>query len=220
MAGLAEAIQGAVGQPASVRVGTVDSSSPLVISAQGVQFDDVGILGNYAPQTGETVALLGQCSEAGSDPASWLALGSVRPATTPAGELASNVQDGMVAFTNTGYLPGIFLCSTAFVAPPSGSGMVTWRAGLNITGGAPNQGFASWEIREGADLSLGTLTAYVSADTRCISTSIATTLNLGSSAAVFGLTPGATYNITMTHRTNNAAAAANFVNREVCFNPS
>ncbi len=79
MAGLAEAIQGAVGQPASMRIGVVDSTSPLVISAQGVPFNDVGLLTSYAPQVGDVVALLGQSSGAGSDPASWLALGSITP---------------------------------------------------------------------------------------------------------------------------------------------
>jgi len=78
MAGLAEAVQGAVGQPASVRIGIVESVAPLVITAQGVQFEDIGILGDYAPQLGDSVALLGQSSEAGSDPASWLVLGVVR----------------------------------------------------------------------------------------------------------------------------------------------
>lgn len=77
MAGLAEAIQGAVGQPASVRIGTVESTSPLVISAQGVTFGSVGILGGYTPVAGDVVLLLGQSSGAGSDPASWIALGAV-----------------------------------------------------------------------------------------------------------------------------------------------
>lgn len=83
MTGLAEAVQGVVGQPASVRIGSVDAVSPLAISAQGVPFNDVGILGSYAPQVGDSVALLGQSSGVGSDPASWLALGAVTSAITP-----------------------------------------------------------------------------------------------------------------------------------------
>lgn len=75
MTGLAEAVQQAVGQPASVRIGTVTSITPFVVSAQGVPFEDVGWLGSYLPQTGDTVILLGQSSESGSDPASWAALG-------------------------------------------------------------------------------------------------------------------------------------------------
>ena len=80
MAGLAEAVQGAVGQPASVRIGTVDSLDPPVVSAQGVPFADVGFLRDYNPQVGDSVALLGQSSNAGSDPASWLVLGALSTA--------------------------------------------------------------------------------------------------------------------------------------------
>ena len=79
MAGLAEAVHGAVGQPASVRVGVVDGESPLQISAQGVPFEDVGVLNGALLVAGNPVVLLGQCSEAGSDPASWVALGSPSP---------------------------------------------------------------------------------------------------------------------------------------------
>jgi hypothetical protein len=81
MGGLAEAMQGVVGQPASVRIGTVDSLDPPVVSAQGVPFNDVGFLRDYNPQVGDSVALLGQSSNAGSDPASWLALGAVAGTT-------------------------------------------------------------------------------------------------------------------------------------------
>jgi hypothetical protein len=77
MAGLADAINGVAGQPASMRVGRVDSLNPLVVTAQGVPFEDVGVLGPYIPQLGDQVALIGQSSEAGSDPASWLALGAI-----------------------------------------------------------------------------------------------------------------------------------------------
>lgn len=90
MAGLAEAVQGAVGQPASVRIGTVTSINPLVISAQGVPFENVGFLNGLRPVLGQAVALLGQCSESGSDPASWLVLGSITaaPRAYQSGEVA------------------------------------------------------------------------------------------------------------------------------------
>jgi hypothetical protein len=87
MAGLAEAMQGAVGQPASVRIGTVDSTSPLVVSAQGVVFDGVGVLGGYVPVAGDAVLLLGQSSGVGSDPASWVVLGAVRSIPSPVARL-------------------------------------------------------------------------------------------------------------------------------------
>ena len=74
---LAQQIASVPGQPSSVRVGTVTSTNPLTISAQGVVFTNVGILGSYHPNVGDTVCLLGQSSASGSDPASWLCMGSV-----------------------------------------------------------------------------------------------------------------------------------------------
>ncbi len=76
MTGLADAVQGVAGQPSSVRVGVVESVSPPVITAQGVPFDDVGLLSSFLPLVGNPVVLLGQSSETGSDPASWVALGA------------------------------------------------------------------------------------------------------------------------------------------------
>lgn len=67
------------GSPASVRVGTVDSADPLRVSLQGTILDNVGLVGSYAPQTGDPVVLLGQSSAAGPDPASWVALGKPSP---------------------------------------------------------------------------------------------------------------------------------------------
>lgn len=93
MTGLAEAIQGAVGQPSSVRIGIVESIRPPVVTAQGVPFEDVGFIGSYLPVVGDTVALLGQCSDTGSDPASWLVIGSVN--ANPITEL----QAGQISMT-------------------------------------------------------------------------------------------------------------------------
>jgi len=77
--GLAEAVQAVAGQPSSTRVGTVTSTSPVEISANGVVFEDVGIANWYTPRLGDSVILLGQSSGTGTDPASWLALGSANP---------------------------------------------------------------------------------------------------------------------------------------------
>lgn len=95
MAGLAEAVQNAVGQPASVRMGVVESLDPVVITVQGTTFDDLGFLDGYTPVEGDTVALLGQSSEAGSDPASWLVLGKVQNG------VAEPMQAGVVLFSFT-----------------------------------------------------------------------------------------------------------------------
>lgn len=80
MASLAQQIAAAPGQPSSVRIGVVSSTDPLTIEAQGTVFTDVGVVRGYTPTTGDVVALLGQSSASGSDPASWLCLGAVESA--------------------------------------------------------------------------------------------------------------------------------------------
>lgn len=136
MAGLAEAVQGAVGQPASVRIGTVDSIDPLVVSAQGVPFEDVGVLDGYAPQAGDSVALLGQSSEVGSDPASWLLLGRVVPGGTVLGDA---IQAGTSNITVTAATSGTL--AIVFARPYSTAPSVS--ANINSGAGAT----ASWQSR-------------------------------------------------------------------------
>lgn len=73
---LAQAVRAIPGQPSSIRVGTVASIAPLTISIQGVVFTDVGVLTNVPLQVGNPVVVIGQSPISGSDPASWLALGT------------------------------------------------------------------------------------------------------------------------------------------------
>jgi hypothetical protein len=75
----------AAGLPASVRVGTVVQTDPLVVSVQGATYaaQAVGVVEPGIPAAGEPIALLGQAGLSGGDPATWLALGSVRPSTAP-----------------------------------------------------------------------------------------------------------------------------------------
>lgn len=81
MAELAESTREAVGQPSSVRIGTVTSTSPLVVSVQGALFNSaaLGVLSSYTPAAGDVVILLGQSTTTGSDPTSWVILGQVLP---------------------------------------------------------------------------------------------------------------------------------------------
>lgn len=79
-------IRSTPGEPASVRIGTVVSVSPLSVSVQGTVFTGVGSAGSWSPVAGQTVALLGQSAEPSSDPASWMVLGSVE--SNPAGHQA------------------------------------------------------------------------------------------------------------------------------------
>ena len=74
---LPTAVIGAVGQPASVRIGVVTSTAPLRVNVQGTLFRELGYIGAL-PSVGDTVALVGQSSSVGSDPGSWLVLGVVQ----------------------------------------------------------------------------------------------------------------------------------------------
>jgi hypothetical protein len=142
MAGLAEAVQSAVGQPASVRIGMVDSLDPPVISAQGVPFEDVGFIDDYYPAVGDAVALLGQCSEAGSDPASWLALGRIVPGTPKTPPQAGQVLVTFVTLTNT-------FVDVVFAKPFQGVPSVVCTIGSNA--GVTN----GWIVRSGLTTATG-----------------------------------------------------------------
>lgn len=82
----------ASGQPSSVRVGTVVSLNPLQVQVQDTVFSDLGILGSYFPVVGDPAVLLGQSNEAGTDPTSWLVLGS------PSQDL-NGIQSGQVTLS-------------------------------------------------------------------------------------------------------------------------
>lgn len=143
MPGLAEAVHDAAGQPSSVRIGVIESIEPPVVSAQGVPFEDVGFIDGYVPVVGDSVALLGQSSEAGTDPASWLALGKLVP---PADVVTPDLpQAGTRNMTITAATSGTLIVSFAVpyaVAPSvsvninSGAGATaSWGSrAINITG--------------------------------------------------------------------------------------
>jgi hypothetical protein len=74
---LADAIILAAGQPATIRVGVVTSSSPLKVDVQGTIFTRLGRIG-AAPSVGATVLLLGQSVRgAASSGSSWVVLGQI-----------------------------------------------------------------------------------------------------------------------------------------------
>lgn len=77
------------GQPATVRIGTVVSVNPLIVSVQGSLFTDVGSIGQVA--VGDVVALLGQ-SAVSADGSSWLALGQITPASLVGAPVDAGVQ--------------------------------------------------------------------------------------------------------------------------------
>lgn len=77
------------GQPATVRIGTVVSVLPLVVSVQGTPFTDVGSVGELV--VGDVVALIGQ-SAVSADGSSWLALGNIVNSALTGSPVAAGVQ--------------------------------------------------------------------------------------------------------------------------------
>lgn len=86
---LADNISKDRGQPATVRIGTVVSVAPLVVSVQGALFTDVGSVGDLV--VGDVVALLGQ-SAVSADGSSWLALGDIVSSANVGAPVAAGVQ--------------------------------------------------------------------------------------------------------------------------------
>lgn len=129
MADLSTRIASVVGQPASVRVGTVASVNPTVVTVQGAVMNAVGLLGNYAPQLGDPVILLGQSSQAGSDPTSWVALGV--PSTVGFRPLFS-VSDTTFSMGAESGVPGTTISFTT--TAPTTLLEVWWTADCNVVG--------------------------------------------------------------------------------------
>jgi hypothetical protein len=82
MEDLANAVVESAGQPATVRVGLVESTSPLRITISGAVIDPaaLGVIPTYNPVVGDPVCLLGQSVDGADTSAStWVALGCIAP---------------------------------------------------------------------------------------------------------------------------------------------
>lgn len=79
---LSEQIINSAGQPATIRIGVVTSTSPLQVTVQGTVFSSpsLGRIG-AAPALGATVLLLGQAVKGSkSSGSSWVIMGQIVPA--------------------------------------------------------------------------------------------------------------------------------------------
>lgn len=192
---LATSVQGAVGQPSSVRVGTITSINPLVLSVQGSSFQGsaVGVLGSYVPQVGDNVSVVGQSSSAGSDPTSWLILG----ATRSTGDAIARVVSAFSAAANTtvalAYAPCAPAIGVSFTTNSAGQFLVHWRTGLDNTA-ADTKGAMSWEVREGGAVGVGTVVIAAS-DNMVIGLRATDEAEFGATSEIQSLSPYTTYNI-------------------------
>lgn len=215
--GLASAVMGAVGQPSSVRVGTVSSVEPLEVNLQGQTYggDSLGVLaGAMIPPAGSAVVLLGQSTTEGSDPASWIALGGVTPASLY-GVTRRNIQTAVLATASAAYVDLATTCGTAFKGPASGNALIMWRSYLeNNTVGSGC--LCAPEIRTGAVVGSGNAVLLAN-DNRSILQTGVEQIAAGSMFTVFGFTPGADYNVRLLQRAT--ANTATFAWREVIVLP-
>lgn len=219
---LADQISKDRGQPATVRIGVVTSTLPLIVSVQGTPFEDVGVLDGYIPIVGHVVALLGQ-SAVSADGSSWLALGHLVAGTSgvlAAVTVASGVDTTNVITTSATYVPlsGLFNVGTAFTAPASGRVMVNLRAVMLED--ASTIGKTSFQIRVGSTVGAGTI-FLAPADTMAISSfSNVSSPEFGSQFLVSGLTPGVVYNAEMQHRRSAGAGNTITGNRQLTVIPT
>ena len=217
MPSLGEAVQRAVGEPASVRVGTMLTVDPPTVDMNGavVGGDNLGVLaGTMMPPVGDAVVLLGQSSEAGSDPASWVALGGVTPAALYA-TTRRNIQPAVFSTASTSYVDLATTCGTAFKGPASGNAMILWRSYLeNSTVGSGC--LCAPEIRTGAVVGSGS-PVLLANDNRALLQTGVEQIAVGSMFTVFGFVPGEDYNIRLLHRAT--ANTATFAWREVIVLP-
>lgn len=76
---LVDAVNSAAGQPATIRVGIVTSTSPLRVDVQGTPYEGFGRIGSM-PAVGDVVLMLGQSVRgSGSSGSSWVMLGTIQP---------------------------------------------------------------------------------------------------------------------------------------------
>lgn len=212
--GLAEAVQGAVGQPASVRIGIVDSTDPLVISAQGAPFNDVGLLDGYVPQVGDAVALLGQSSGVGSDPASWLALGALRSTTggSPIARRAFVVTQQNT--TSVTYVNLATICGIDFIAPSSGRVMLHYRS--RLTCGGASITLSAPQVAEGSTVGSGAVVpGYAASDDNAMFQPFGSSVGFGQSLLVEGLTPFGEYNVVLMVRSSVGGVSVIASHREI-----
>ena len=213
---LSSQISATPGEPALVRIGIVTSVAPLEVSVQGVVFTNVGVNAPFQAQVGMTVALLGQSSSAGSDPASWLVFGAPQPVAAVATAVEDGTESTLQSTTSVVYVLGTVTVGTAFTAPPSGMVAVSFFG--SIDNNAVGSGFLSPEIREGGVVGAGTQ-IFPANDQNATRNANVEFAKFGITRMFSGLTAGATFNVSLWHRSSVGTNTAFFNDRYVLVQP-
>lgn len=102
------------------------------------------------------------------------------------------------------------ICGVAFIVPPSGIVLILWSCEQLVTGGTLS--YTSFAIREGSTVGSGT-SFLASSDDRMVGNNSSTSLRMGTSHRVTGLTAGSVYNVALEHRV--ASGTGTFARRSV-----
>lgn len=205
------AVDERVGQPATVRVGTVVSVDPLQVSVQGSVFDDLGLIGE-PPAVGATVVLLGQSVlGAASSGSSWLVLGGPMPAEAAATTVSSGIYSPPINTTSAVYGP-VVSHGVAFRVPASGKVLCHFRTSHFAPAGST--ALTSVRLGEGAVVGAGTL-IQAPLDDVAISGSAN---EFGTTVWFPNLTPGLEYNVEFAHRSSGGGNCF-WSRREVIISP-
>ena len=121
-------------------------------------------------------------------------------------------------FNSTSFTLGSTTVGTAFVAPTSGSVVIHWGARALLNVNTALQIRVSAEVRTGSTVGSGTVIAAAN-DGWSLEIGNATNNRIGANRArpVTGLTPGATYNVSLWHKNATGVASAGTIFDRDCF---
>lgn len=210
---LANQVAEAVGEPSSVRIGTVTQVSPLKVDVQGTEYTNLGRIGP-CPAVGQTVALLGQSTAAGSEPTSWLVLGVISTACYPAVFAFSDTVDTTASAVYT--IAGAPTVGVSFTVPPAGRVKIHW--GAEINNSAAGFTLVSPQVATGAVLGAGTVILAASDANTARSDTVTVFVRSSNFHLLEGLTPDAVLNCTLYHRTG--APVGGISRRRVLVDPA
>lgn len=123
-------------------------------------------------------------------------------------EVVSTVEGtDIIGFTDTTATQGTPVCGLSFVAPPSGSVLILWRARFEATSAV--RALVEIALRNGGTLGAGS-TFSGSTDARALETPTNARLQAAMQQRVAGLTPGGTYNVVTEHKLSAAGTGSIF----------
>jgi hypothetical protein len=188
-------------------VSSIASDGTVDILLNGATVADVPVLGSARFVSGQSVQVL-------SYRGSLLVLGGSGKAVQPGPVVATGGNTDTGTTTSTSYVNSLTgatnnVWGVAFIAPPSGTVMVSCKAAAaNATAG--DYALMDFQIRTGATPNLGSVIRNANDNTAGIIRSSTASLQatIVSSDVVTGLTPGTQYNVTLSYRSSSGGTVS------------